>query len=456
MRKKILLTTLLIILTIQASSFNASIESIKQEAETESPAEFQINIENKGTTEETYSLSLLSPKSSWFSYPNRITTQPNTVQTKKLTIEPDKEAVQSRYKFDLRIRELSTNTVKQVTGYFNVKQPYIINIVSLSQNKEKINPGETFNTQIEIQNLDSQTLSTYEIKAQYKNQTQTRTGTPILSKGTRRYNYTFQAHPNATPSTENINYTITAKNKTQNTANQKITIKTVKNLQKTSQTENQLITVQKTVKATNKGNTPQNTTLETQIPSYLSSITQTTPEPTQTTQKNGKTIYKWNKTLQPGESLSASHKTKYWVLILALTLIALGITAIKLLNNDIQITKETSKEGEKVKIEIEIENTGQKTFEKLHLEEFIPDIATVDETFDMNTPKIRKTNEGTKLNWEIQDLTPGDQRIIQYQIKPKVQVEGEVTLQKATLKNNEGETIRETKETKTEFNPDTT
>ena len=455
MNEKILVAAFLVLFTFQVSGFDASIEPVKPEAEADSPAEFQLNIENTESADKTYSISLLSPKSSWFYYPGTVRADANSNQTATITVSPTEKAVQQRYRFDMKVRQTDTGETKELTGFFNVKQPYILHIIDLNQDKEEVNPGESFNTQIEVQNLDSQSISDYEVRAEYRNQTRTGSGTEILSKGTRRFNFTFQTSKNAKPSTEQIQYTVTADNETQSTTQQKITINTVENLEKTSQTQNRLIEVQETVKAVNNGNTRVNTTVQTEIPSYLSSITETYPEPSNITERDGKIVYTWQTELEPGESFSASYKTKYWVLIAALTLIALGITVIKLLTNDINIRKNTSREGEKVKIDIEIENDGQKTFEKLHLEEFIPDIASVDETFDMNTPKIRKTNEGTKLNWEIQDLTPGDQRIIQYRIKPKVQVEGTVKLQKAVLKNSDGETIRESKETTTEFQPDT-
>jgi len=71
----------------------------------------------------------------------------------------------------------------------------------------------------------------------------------------------------------------------------------------------------------------------------------------------------------------------------------------------------------------------------------------------MAKPVIRKTNNGTRLVWEIDSMEPGEQRVFEYSIKPLVEVEGGITLPEAELEIAE-ERIGETDEKTVEFRPE--
>ena len=450
--KKILPVILVLFFTFSAYSFNSSLETIQKSANASSPAEFNLKIENPSSKNNTYSVSLLSPKSSWFYYSSTIRVPANSNKSSKITVSPVENALQQKYRFDGKIRETQTGEIQDFTGFFNVEQPYKLHILGTTQNKNSVKPGETVNTEIEIQNLDNRPVDNYQITAQYKNQTQTDTGTPILSEAKRKYQFQFQTSKKASPGTHPINYTVTADGKKQATTQDTLQTQSTQNITETSQTENKVFTVSKKLQTTNTGNSPTNTSLTAEIPSYLQSITTTDPTPDTIEEINGKTVYTWTKTLQSEQSFDAGYTTNYWIPFTGITLLSLGIIAIKLLSQNINLRKTTETEGNAIKIKIEIENISERTFDRLELQEFIPDIATVDESFDMNTPKIRKTSQGTKLTWNVENLEPGDQRIIQYKIKPKVQVEEQVELQKAEIKNMEGKTIAESNTTTSEFN----
>jgi len=450
--KKILLSAILILFVSSVASFNASLDTAKQTANSTSPAQYKLQIHNPSPQKHTYSISVLAPKHSWFYYANTVKVSSKSNKTINMTVNPVEKALKQKYGFTGKVREQETGEIKEFSGFFQTKQPYKIHIMSLTQDESSVKPGQVVNTEIEIQNLDNSPVSTYQVKAQYKNQTRTDTGTEILPGGTRRYNFKFKTSKNAQPTTKPIKYTVTANEKLQNTAQQTITIQSTKNIIKTEKTENKILKISKTFTAKNTGNSPTNTSLTAQIPSYLTSITSTTPETNKIEEVDGNTVYTWEKTLKPGEEYSTTYNTKYWIPLAGTLLLTAGIITIKLLGKNIELRKTTQKEGNRIKINLEIENTGEKTYDKIELQEFIPDIATVDEKFSMNTPKIRKTSEGTKLTWNIENLEPGDQRIIQYTIKPKVEVEEQVEFQKAVLRDMEGEKMAESNTTTSEFN----
>jgi hypothetical protein len=454
--KKILLFFLVLGVIGSAAGFEASLQSQKEEANLTSPAKFDVTIQNDDAVNHSYSTSLLSPKSSWFYYPSTVRVPAGENRTFTVTVSPVKNALQQRYRFDMTVREQNTGDVRELTGFFRVEQPYRLQITDMSLNREEFRPGEVIQTQIRIKNLHNEPVSDYSVEARYHNHTRTETGTSILPGGERLYSFSFRVDEDASPGRENISYAVNLDGQTERTAVHEITVSAVENVSRSSNVDNRILTYSETRTVRNTGNSQANTSVTAEVPSYLASITSTGSEPSRIEKVSGNTVYVWETSLEPGEEYTAGYTVKYWIPLLGVILLTAGIVAIKRIGQQVYLEKTAEEIDGEIKVNIEVQNSGETGFEELELEEFIPDIATVDESFDMNTPEIRKTGEGTKLTWKVKDLQPGDQRIIQYRIKPKVQVEEEVELEPAVIKDENGQRIAESNRTSAEFTPDTT
>ena len=71
----------------------------------------------------------------------------------------------------------------------------------------------------------------------------------------------------------------------------------------------------------------------------------------------------------------------------------------------------------------------------------------------MAKPVIRKTNNGTRLTLDIEELESGDQRVFEYNIKPLVEVEEGITLPKAELEV-EGKRVAASERVDARFRPE--
>jgi hypothetical protein len=447
MKTEILLAVL-ILMTASAAAFQTSLEKTSEDDQS---IQFELEIGNDAEEPRSYQLFILSPKSNWFYYPQSVEADSSKNGTAQIQISIPENTVQRTYGFTLKIRESDTEDSKELVESFQVNQPYTTNIIKLDKDTDELLPGENIKTDIEIKNLENSIIQDYSVEAEYREEKKTKTGTEILPGGTRRFSFEFKTPEDSPPSKEKITYSVKVKGQTDRTAEQTFNIKERKSIKRNQTQQNKILWATKTASATNNGNTPQEVALSLETPSYLGPITETETK-AEVEEKNGTEVYTWQKTLQPGESYSKSIKTSYWKPAGLIAVIIAAVVAIKKLGKPLKINKTAEKQGDKIKIKLEIANTGNTSLKDVEIEEFIPDIATVDKVFEMNTPETRKTSQGTQIKWEIDELEPSDQRIIQYQIKPKVDVEEKVELKPATAKQ-EGEKIAESNSTNTEFTP---
>lgn len=448
---KRLLPLLIILFTFSAAAFTTSLEAEKQQASPEEPAEFNLNINNTDLYNHTYSVSLISPKSSWIYYPQNKQVDANSDEDLMLTVSPVQEAIQQRYKFDLKIRE-DTGETREQSGFFHVKQPYNVQITSLEQSTKTLLPGEKLNTSIRIKNLDNMPLQDYTVVASYRGDVKTRTGTQVLAGGERRFKYSFQVPENAAPEENNIKYRITAP-ETDRTAEQTFTVEKTENIEKEKAIDDKLLVKTVTLSAENTGNAEAKAVVKAEISSYLEPFTAFSSNPEKKESDPNK--YAWTQTLGPDQSFSETYTVSYWQPILVIALLLAGIAAIKKIGGNVKLKKTAGRSDGEIKVKLEITNKSDKTFEEAQLVEFIPNIAEVNEKFDMNQPETRDTDDGTRIEWKVEELEPGDQRIIQYKIKPRIQVEEEVTLKAAVLKDVNGQKISKSNSEDARFNPDT-
>jgi hypothetical protein len=74
----------------------------------------------------------------------------------------------------------------------------------------------------------------------------------------------------------------------------------------------------------------------------------------------------------------------------------------------------------------------------VEVEDFVPSVLEVDE-FKVNEPVIAKTDNGTRLEWEIDELQPGESRALVYTLKKAYEGTAEVHLPEAEMKSEDSD-----------------
>jgi len=204
---------------------------------------------------------------------------------------------------------------------------------------------------------------------------------------------------------------------------------------------------------TNNGNSETSVELNKTLPDYMTPITSFDVSADRIEDLSGSNAYYWRFELEPGETASVDYRTRYWPPMVVLSVLFGGVLLLKRLYTGTNFSKEVRKTENGVKVHIEVENRSNHKVNDLTVTDFVPDVASVKEEFPMAKPVIRKTNNGTRLVWEIDSMEPGEQRVFEYSIKPLVEVEGGITLPEAELEIAE-ERIGETDEKTVEFRPE--
>lgn len=436
-----------------ASAFPTSIEKVDPLASPDNPALIQVSVQNNYSSPKTFKLGTFSPQPSWAYVEQSKTIQPGENDTLMVTVTPGEYAIDKTYSMTVFVKVPSIDHSHPIQTSFNVERDRKMILEGFNIRNQSIDPGEDVKGSLEVRSISSDVIRDYGARFSYGNHSTNQSSSPILPGGTRSLEFSIPVEENATSGQREIKAEFFLSGEEKGSMNGEFSVKEVKDLKFSRTSTNNILSTIGQFEVTNKGNAPVNYSVNRTITSYLTPITGFSELPDNRDSIGNNERYIWNINLQPGESFKLERRTNYWIPAAALLGIVLAIMGIKKLRNRVNFSKEAERAGKGRKISIKIENISDRTYRNVSVEDFVPDIAEVDRKFDMASPTVRKTNEGTKLSWEIDELEPGDQRILQYTVKPKVEVEGGVELQKAVMKEGD-EVIKKSNQVSTEFDPE--
>lgn len=444
----------LLIFAFSASvaAFPASIEVLDKSASPDNSATFDVNINNNLSTDATFRVNTFSPKPSWVYVEQSKNLEPGENTTFKVTVTPDEYAVDQTYSLTVYARSSATDYSRTMKTSFNVDRDRQLILEDFNLNKTDYTPGEQVNGNIKIRSISSQVLRDYRAEIGYDEKSTSVSSSPILPGGTREISFVLPTDREAVPDTKQVKADLLLDQEVVESSSKNFTIGEVREVSHNSSETNDLVSITGTETVRNEGNTPINYTVNKTISSYLTPITGFNRVPTSERSQGSFTVYSWEQQLQPGEEFTVVRNTNYWVPAVALVALVGILAGIKKLRNSVKLNKTAKKTAQGLKVSIEVENISDRKFRNVEVKDFVPDIADVDKKFEMARPTMRMTNEGTKLSWSIEELEPGDQIVLQYTLRPKVEVEGGIDLPGVEIFEGE-ELIEESDEFNVEFSP---
>ncbi len=228
----------------------------------------------------------------------------------------------------------------------------------------------------------------------------------------------------------------------------KVEVKKQASTERNKKVSKGLLTSKTTFTVKNTGNTAvEDIKIEENIPWYLDPFTTFQNKDLKSENVEGNTVWVVDQ-LDKGETVEVSYRTNYWPpVILILILVIVSMAIYKHLRK-VNISKSGKVAEENYSIHLRVENQTGRVINRAKLEDFVPGIASLVPEFESRKPeKIQKTEEGTKLVWDLGSMDPGEERIITYKLKPKIKVEGNTRLPGAIINYH----IDEKKKSKTSY-----
>lgn len=449
----------LILLVSLTAGFPASLTTVERTASPDSPAKFQIDIQNNHSERESFRLSPRAGNLNWFFNDGPITLNSSENGTINLTVAPSSDAFQHNWEFDLRVWMAGTNNYQRLSSYYRVERRAELDIISTSVQKDSVGPGEQNRINITVRNLGSEALDDYSFRLHYNNTTEDRSGDTLLHGTEQRmpdqktYDFTLPVEEKASPGERAAELTVLHAGEIQENYSFVFNVEEVENVVRGQNSTETVLGFSKSMYADNRGNTQEEVVFEETVPVYVTPFMAYSLEPDRTETRKGSVTYYWYNTLSPGESTAVEYSLNYWMPALIVLLIAAGLIMLKRLGGTVTLQKTASVQDGAVKVRIRVRSKSDSILDEVQVFDFIPDIASLHQNFDMARPKIRRKNEGTELEWFIEDLKPGEERILEYRIEPKVEVEGGVTLESAEARKD-GETVARSATPSVDFRPE--
>ncbi len=160
-------------------------------------------------------------------------------------------------------------------------------------------------------------------------------------------------------------------------------------------------------------------------------FTKFSPEPSKVDRKTLSVDYTWNKELKPGEKLVVQVNTNYFYPLILLAIVIIAAYLMFIYSSSALIVRKkvsfVRTKGGEFALKVTLNVSARKFVEKISLVDRFPGIVKIYERFGAYMPdKIDEKNR--RVEWNIESLQPGEERVFSYIIYSKIGVIGRFEL----------------------------
>lgn len=453
--RKLFSALLILIFISSVSAFSADLEVVDRTSSQGDPAVLNLSITNEYSSTDRFRISSINAPPSvagWFEYDYSKNIEPGETKNFLIRVEHRENIVQQNYGFTLNLRSFNHGELKKVDDYFTVDNPYDMEITSFQTNGNSFKPGETINIDLSVKNTAELSLENFSAAVEFLDRRETREGSGLGPGNQVTYSFSIQIPNKSAPGPKELRATAYRSGEEENSVSQTVNISEVRRIDRSVERIDRVLRDRVGVTVQNNGNVKDTVEIERSIPVYMEPLVSPSPEPDRIESSGSQVTFHWVEEMEPGESIEVGYGADYRPLLIFLGLFAVGVFGLKKLQTDVKISKEAERRGGEIDVLIQVENNSGVSRENISIKDFVPDIAEVDPEFEMGRPVKTKTRNGTRLEWEIEGLDPGEQRVLKYTIHPLVEVEGGAVLPPVEILQD-GNKLKETSRVEVEFQP---
>lgn len=437
------LTVLLLILSTagaaQEANFSISLDPSSRTVQLGDAAEYTVSVTNQFPVEKRFAFSVFA-LSGWDVEPSTLTIPPNDTRDATVIVSTPKDVGTraGQHGFFISVYPQHEPEKKQeVTGTLTIEREHSLVATTVQTNQFLYTPGEDMVVETTVKNVNrNEEVQGYRLNIIFAGNTYP-VSLPTVDAGSsitvdKTIPIKKRLVGSQTVTAQLV--TDTGQERHSNAVTVEVEELQAKNL---SQTQENLVlweNGEQTVR--NTGNVPlQDETLSADVPALIRWLVSTDPAPTTETTQGGTTTYTWEfASIQPGEARSVSHTIHYWVIYAFLLAVAVLAILVYRYLYAVTVEKHVVERGNGRAVHIYVKNKTFRDIDQLTVKDHVPGIASLVEQFETRAPDAtRHTDDGVELEWDIDMLHSGEERVFTYRIKPRVQVEGAVQLPPATI-----------------------
>src|SRR3989338_3660270 len=194
---------------------------------------------------------------------------------------------------------------------------------------------------------------------------------------------------------------------------------------------------------TNKGNVEKEEKLMLEAP-FLSRIFGSSKPDANVEKIGGKSYYVWVANISPFGSFRASASENYSVLLIIIVAAGIIFAIIRMRKNPLALTKSVketeSNEGgiSRIKLVITVKNKSGEKLREIKVIDKLPKLLSMEKDATIGSLRPAQVSKGKGNNeiivWKIEELAPGEERVITYYLASSLKIVGGLTLQPAMAK----------------------
>jgi hypothetical protein len=442
----LLILGLLAVPVVQGANFQTDSTPLQNNILPNESASFKLTITNFEKFPQRFLIYTLDTRWILHVEPSITTVEPSSVREYTVTAKPKTTVGFGSEAITLLIKNLDADVIAQQDLYILVRDPeasmldFMPSVRVDTSLPQSVNPRNNVRIGLAFRNRNALNITGMTVQLHSAIfEREFVMDLPPLSERTEEVFATLDPYQPA--GTYDLAITLFYQNSSINELKTKLTVDEIRDVQETAHDESKLFRSVSTLRIENKGNVV--AVYDAKLPTnwFRSIFTSTTPS-VGTLKRGGQRYYVWNLTLKPKETAEVTMVENYRLLVIIIVLAILGVIAYYLLRSPVIAVKEaiSQKDGEEtsaLKVRIFLKNRTGRQIEGVNVIDRIPSIASYvrQETLGVVSPTKVVTSEkkGTMLKWELDNLEPYEERIINYAMRSNLKILGKMTLPNAKV-----------------------
>ncbi len=194
------------------------------------------------------------------------------------------------------------------------------------------------------------------------------------------------------------------------------------------------------MRAVNKGNVPASGSIEETIRWYEKWLISSAPAPDEIVERDDLLVLKWHYTnLQPEQStpevvFSISYVPVLLLFVVIVLLLVVAWQGVKTVSIRKEVVKQALGNVLKVKLSLTVRNLTDQTMKNVVVVDNLPIMAHPTGYTTLEPSAEKKKKDGTRIEWDLGDLRPLEERVIQYDFSTKFGILGTIDLEPAEVR----------------------